>query len=512
MKSITKTIVSFACVASAVSFAWAAPKDITTRTNPDGTLNVEARYLVHVGYPNYNSGLTSAVAVTSRGLNEYHSAGGVNGTGNWGRMNNGITVYGARSPASGDSGFMCATAGGTGIDYVGYLFNLPTTPTRVDFWNSMCANGIPGPALAGTNTPDRLGGGPGGTFAATPELQYLDAPEPIGVWHTITNVTWDVPYDPTLPTGLPKPAADGEDAVDIVTRAYQITINEPLSGVWGLRLIGAPNASGGNTVDQDGYVGVQELTVIGELDIGTTDLSVNKARTGTANANCAQFGDESKPRLNDGLFGSDYFPTYGNWDGEDWLSITWSSPQYGVAAFGVAFLQFFDGGLYNDSIYPFRIEYTTTTSSEWTPVTGLQKHRYPYVWQRLSYVANGNPRVAFLFTFDEINYVTAIRIIGDPDGDGGDRDGFLGAYEIEVFGRRVVGEVVNYDASADGDVDATDLGLFLECWSGPTVPFTTSPNCASRDLDKDGDVDVDDFGIFQRCYTGPGVAADPFCG
>jgi len=511
MKSITKTLVSIACVASAASFALAAPKDITTRTNPDSSLNVEARYLVHVGFSGYSGGLTSAVDWRSRGFQEYHSAGGVNGTGNWGRMNNAITVYGNRAGASQDGGFMCATAGGTGTDYFGYLFNAATKPTRVDFWNSMCANGIPGPVPAAPEpqVPARLGGGAGGTFAATPELQYLDAPDPIGAWHTITNVTWNVPYDPTLPTGLPAPAAPGGDASDIVTRAYQITINEPLSNVWGIRLIGAANASGGNTVDPDGYVGVQELAVYGELEIGGADLSKNKARTGTAIAVAEQTA-ATIPLLNDGIMTA-YMTTWHDWPPlkEDYLGVTWASPQHRITALGVALRLFGDGGDWDDCQVPLRIEYTTDGAT-WIPATGLDKRRYPYLWQRLYY--DGDAQTGFLFTFDELNGITGLRVIGDPQGRSGDEDGFVGCYELEVFGIPVMGEIVNYDASADGDVDATDLGLFIDCWSGPAVPYTTTPNCSTRDLDNDGDVDANDFGVFQRCYSGPGVAADPFCG
>ncbi|MEP0844994.1 MAG: hypothetical protein HRF43_20015 [Phycisphaerae bacterium] len=481
--SITKAIVFFACVALTTSFALAAPKDITSQRNPfpdgtpnpNGSLNVEARYLVHVGFTAVTAGLTSAVNVNSRGLLEYHSSGG--NSGNWGRLNNSIVAIGT---AGGQENFTPNTFGGPNPDYAGYLFNLPATVTAIKFWNR-------------TNTD-------GGTFAATPEVQYLDAPDPIGTWHTISGVTWSPAYNPDY---LP-----GNEV-----RLYNITLNEPISGAWGIRLIGDGNPNGGVATDPTGWVGFQELVIIGELDIGDIDLSKNKALSSLPSSPIAiatrEQGANEMVRLNDGnittrsqTWGD--FPEYA----EDYMGIAWGTPQYGVSAMGIAFHSFGDGGLFDDCQVPLRIEYTTSTNPDWTPVTNLNKHRYPYVWQRISYLAN--VQVGFLFTFDPVNDVTAIRIIGDPHGDAGaDESGFLGAYEVEVFGVPVLAEVI--DSDDDGDIDEIDVAAFTTCASGDQVPYVV-PDCADRDLDGDGDVDQKDFALVQLCYTGGGTHWDPNCG
>ena len=462
------TFVAIACIICAAS-AWAWAKDLTTRTNPDGSLNVEARYTVRVGFSAYNAELTSAVNANSRGLIEYHSSGG--NSGNWGRMNNGATTLAA------DGNFTPNTFGGANPDYAGYLFDCPVKNiTMVKFWNR-------------TN-------GDGGTFAATPEVQYLDAPDPIGVWHTISAVTWAPVYNPDY---LP-----GNEV-----RLYEIAVNEPLSNVWGIRLIGDGNPNGAVASDPTGWVGFQELAVFGDLDIGEIDLSKNLALHQTAIATVEHAG--TLANLTDGDL-TTRMDTWGPWAKEDYLGVQWPTPQYRVSAIGVAFKYFADGGIFDDCQDPLRVEYTTVSNSSWTPVAGLNKFRYPYVWQRLSYLPAA--QVGFLFTFDEIDGLNGLRIIGDPHGVSGDKDGFLGAFEVEVFAKPSIGVICDYDN--DGDVDALDLALFIQtaggvnCVSGPTIPYDAA--CKTRDLDKDGDVDQMDFAVFQLCFSGSGVPLDPRCG
>jgi hypothetical protein len=65
------------------------------------------------------------------------------------------------------------------------------------------------------------------------------------------------------------------------------------------------------------------------------------------------------------------------------------------------------------------------------------------------------------------------------------------------------------DLNLDGFVDASDVGLFTLCATGPTIPL--SVNCRFVDFDNDGDGDQDDFGILQRCFTGPDTAASAGC-
>ncbi|HOW73872.1 MAG TPA: right-handed parallel beta-helix repeat-containing protein [Phycisphaerae bacterium] len=79
----------------------------------------------------------------------------------------------------------------------------------------------------------------------------------------------------------------------------------------------------------------------------------------------------------------------------------------------------------------------------------------------------------------------------------------MGAYEFAP--------VVTADLDGDGDVDATDFGIFQACVSGPAIPHNGTRTCQTADFDHDGDVDQDDFGIFQRCYSGPGKLPERGC-
>ena len=57
------------------------------------------------------------------------------------------------------------------------------------------------------------------------------------------------------------------------------------------------------------------------------------------------------------------------------------------------------------------------------------------------------------------------------------------------------------DEDRDGDVDLTDAGGFVSCWSGPDG--SVDPLCAAFNSDCDGDVDLRDFAQFQLLFTGP---------
>lgn len=61
------------------------------------------------------------------------------------------------------------------------------------------------------------------------------------------------------------------------------------------------------------------------------------------------------------------------------------------------------------------------------------------------------------------------------------------------------------DHNMDGQIDEDDVTAFLECVSGPDMPFGTC--CIFADFDGDGDVDCDDWALFQEAWTGP--AAPP---
>jgi spore germination protein YaaH len=58
------------------------------------------------------------------------------------------------------------------------------------------------------------------------------------------------------------------------------------------------------------------------------------------------------------------------------------------------------------------------------------------------------------------------------------------------------------DFDDDGDVDLSDYGDFLFCYSGPGQPLPI-PECSVADFDEDNDVDLTDYGVFLGCYNGP---------
>ncbi len=86
----------------------------------------------------------------------------------------------------------------------------------------------------------------------------------------------------------------------------------------------------------------------------------------------------------------------------------------------------------------------------------------------------------------------------------------IGAPQLVDMGCYELVTTIAGDFDDDADIDDSDLLLFIDCASGPAVPFAAG--CSSRDLDEDSDVDVADFAVLQRCISGDGHAADPNCG
>lgn len=94
-----------------------------------------------------------------------------------------------------------------------------------------------------------------------------------------------------------------------------------------------------------------------------------------------------------------------------------------------------------------------------------------------------------------------------------------GTYSYSI----AVGPPAQADFDHDCDVDAADLDMFVECITGPGLPYTAQglpPDChvplvgedrIAADFDLDGDVDQADFGVFQRCFSGSDQSAAAGC-
>lgn len=367
-------------------------QDITTHGS------VLSRYLVNLGR-GYGDTVKTGRSRT-KGLFEIASGGGNQQA--WWRLNDG-------DPAGGSK---CVTYYGASPDYFGYRFKLPATVNQVIWYNYVF--------------------GDGGTFDAAPEVQYLDAVD--GTWHTITDVTWDRPYNSTYVTFG---HFDG-------ARRYVVTLNNPPKAIWGLRLYGETKPGTDDVaifnqqpevpdVPGTGFVGVTEMTLYGQLELGTLDLNTNLALSQAVIASDSQFANMAVLTNGDvdGDFDTTWNPAEPEGTHEDYVGVTWPTPQNNVAAMGVVFNGFNDGG-YFDPCSPIRIEYTQDGTT-WTPVTGLDLGRFPGTWFDLR-ARPWAPDTAFLFRFDAVNGITGLRIIGDPDGyTGGDLDGFIGCFEVEVF-------------------------------------------------------------------------------
>jgi hypothetical protein len=495
MKTI---VIAIACMCGmAVAVARAA--DLTTA----GT--VEGRYLVGLGMgmdASVDGGFWTQTVVRGN-TNNYRGSDVieiVSSSGNAGlswQMNDGNLTSTSAGSTSKYRGGVFNTYGGSQPDYFGYHFKMPAkTVNQVKFWEYSY--------------------GDGGPFTAQPDVQYLDAM--YGTWQSIPlgNLTFTPAYSSALHSGSVK--------------LYTIDINPPLANVWGIRLYG--NAAGSANDDTasipgNGFVACMELTVYGDVDWNGVDLTRNYAHYPDATGLAVSENAGVKANLIDG----NVMSRMDTWSdvprAEDYIGVEWTSPHHHLAAMGAVLRWNVDGGLFDECGEGTRIEWKDADGN-WTAVTGLQKYRYPYLVDDLialggSYAwgyGNGNTTLynywmtvstGFLFTFDPVDNVHGLRMIGKPvPAPDGDPDGFIMASEVDVFGRPVIADQVNYDQSPDGDVDAADELLFLSCFSGATVPYATG--CADRDLDKDGDVDEDDFGVFQRCFSGPGVAPIPTCG
>lgn len=153
-----------------------------------------------------------------------------------------------------------------------------------------------------------------------------------------------------------------------------------------------------------------------------------------------------------------------------------------------------DGGAYTPS--------RTSLTASWTssdPESGISESEYRIVeqssqevvvdWtgtgQSMQITATGLSLVlgkTYVFEIRTTNGAGKVSTVGVSDG-------------IAIF---------PFDIDNDGIVSTNDLGAFLLCASGPTIPYATGGgvDCGRFDTNADADVDQEDFGIFQRCMTG----------
>ena len=93
-----------------------------------------------------------------------------------------------------------------------------------------------------------------------------------------------------------------------------------------------------------------------------------------------------------------------------------------------------------------------------------------------------------------------------------------GAFDFTVGDVAIPGDFDN-----DGDVDETDLAVFIACTTGPTILYDPQGlplgcellpdenDLIEADFDDNGDVSQADFAFFQRCISGDGKPGDPTC-
>jgi hypothetical protein len=375
---------------------------------------VASRYLVNLGRERGET--VFKWSDFTGGLYDYFSAGG-NQNLTW-HLNNAdpwwnsvmVTFYGA-SP-----------------DYFGYKFKLPATINQIIWWNAVFIDG--------------------GTFAAAPQVQYLDAVN--GAWQTITDVTWSEPYDSVYGWTVTETRSDNGEPIATNyswgVRRYVVTLNNPPANVWGIRLYGdtQPGVDDHGGATPTGFTGVTEMTLYGQVN-ATVDLTHNLALGATGIMSTSQIGNPNA--LTDGNLLS-YDTTWGGGnsifaDEDNYVGVSWIAPQTQVGAIGIILNGFADGGLFQGE--NMRVEYTTNGAT-WTQVTGLNLGRYPRDEPRLMATAvswsqnydqqEGSNDTSHLFTFDTIPAgIIGIRVIGPAEGIGWDNDGFVGCYEVEVFAR-----------------------------------------------------------------------------
>jgi hypothetical protein len=343
------------------------------------TVDTEAgRYLSVLGKPSGNTIIKDSLVPT--GIHDIANAGGNAGFG-W------EMADGDRAPSNASNTF----AGPAGPHYQGYKFKKPARVTSLDWANFTFLDG--------------------GTFAATPDVEVYD--RGTDTW-TAAPVAWSRAYDPAFGAGI---------------QEYTITLDTP-TVVDGVRLVGAPQpATPPVAPSPAGWIGTAELTVNGavawgvELGNDLTDLPNT-----TAIITHPQFGDPGRLIDNDlSTFETTVFAEDNGLGPEDFAGVLFDESQSNVGGLGVIFKRFGDGGVFDS----FTIETYDLATDTWAAVSGLDTATYFDDLGYITTVSAIGTELGYLFTFDAVDGVDGVRIIGD--GWGTAFDGFIAVTELEVF-------------------------------------------------------------------------------
>jgi hypothetical protein len=244
-----------------------------------------------------------------------------------------------------------------------------------------------------------------------------------GQWSPV-GATCSPTYDPTFDVGV---------------HQYTFTPTTALNNVEGVMLFGA--AAG--TADGNGFIGVAELQVFGEIILPHT---VDLRRDHTALPGTTPFSNHSQYGLanlidddlttydttvNSGADGVDH-------DRFDNMGVMFAQPLANVSAIGIVLKFFDDGGWLDLTEVPLRVEYSIDGGWSWPSVSGLYMGVYSTDYPLLE-LLDHPVETGFLFAFDTIPVpIDGIRIRGDGGGTADpypytNTEGFLAATEIEVF-------------------------------------------------------------------------------
>lgn len=368
----------FAAVCAALLVSTAGAADLSTIDTETG------RYLPVLGKSDGATIVKDAIPPSGiTGVHDIASAGGNAGLG-W------EMTDGDRLPPNAANTFADPNA----VQFQGLKFKKSATVTSLDWANFVYLDG--------------------GTFDATPTIEVYD--RGTDVW-TPVAVTWSTPYDGSL--GAPG------------VREYTITLDAPATNVDGVRFIGDANGSFAIPGSPEGWIATAELTVNGSVSWGvdlSTDLTGLPGTTPIMTHSQLDINsliDDDLTTFTTTVFAED---NLGVPQAVDYAGVLFDESQDQVAGFGITFKRFFDGGVFDT----FAIETYDADSDAWTAVTGLDTASY---FDDLTYVTDTAPvgvELGYLFTFNSVNDVDGIRIIGD--GWGAAFEGFIGVTEIEVFG------------------------------------------------------------------------------